>query len=341
MLGGMNARVSLPLLAAFVFAGSFALRDAGAETKKRKAPSESAEEATPRPKKKDAAEATPKPKKSSEGETAPEASTTPRPSPTSKKSAAKATPAAGAGRSTPAPATPKRKRASEEEEKLPSDPPAAKSTPKPEPASSTPAPADASADPAKQRHAGPGTVATSEILGFEDQPPRVRRLIEGALALTQQNLTYTYGSADPANGGMDCSGAIYYLLRQQGFSDVARDASGQYSWLRKQGTFFAVVSKNAGGFEFSDLLPGDLMFWSGTYSVDRDPPVTHSMIYLGVQRKRGQHIMWGSSDGRSFDGKARWGVSVFDFKMPKANRGAGEGTGADFLGYARLPGLRE
>jgi hypothetical protein len=189
--------------------------------------------------------------------------------------------------------------------------------------------------------APPATVATSEIIGFEDQPPRVQQLIEAALTLTRQNLTYTYGSADPANGGMDCSGAIYYLLRQQGFADVARDASGQYAWLRKQGQFFAVVSKNAGGFEFADLLPGDLLFWSGTYSVDRDPPVTHSMIYLGVQRKRGQHIMWGSSDGRTYDGKARYGVSVFDFKMPRTNRGAGEGTGADFLGYARIPGLRE
>lgn len=162
-------------------------------------------------------------------------------------------------------------------------------------------------------------------------------MIESALALTKLNLTYKFGSADPSEGGMDCSGAIYYMLRAQGFKNVPRDASGQYVWARKQAQFFAVVSKKADGFEFADLQPGDLLFWSGTYSVAKDPPVSHTMIYLGVQRKRGQHVMWGSSDGRTYDGKARWGVSVFDFRMPRTE-GASQ---ADFLGYARIPGLRE
>jgi hypothetical protein len=169
----------------------------------------------------------------------------------------------------------------------------------------------------------------------------VQKLINDALDLAKLNLTYRFGSDDPASGGMDCSGAVAYLLRQQGFKDVPRDSVSQYVWARKQGQFFAVISKKPGGFEFADLLPGDLMFWSGTYaaSAERDPPVTHSMIYLGVQRKRGQHVMWGSSDGRSYDGKARNGVSVFDFKMPRDNgNSAGQ---ADFLGYARIPGLRE
>jgi hypothetical protein len=178
-------------------------------------------------------------------------------------------------------------------------------------------------------------------LGFSDQPEPVKRLIERALELTKEKLTYTYGSADPANGGMDCSGAIYYVLSKEGFKDVPRDASGQYVWARKHGQFFAVVSKKADSFEFGDLLPGDLLFWSGTYQSDRDPPVTHSMIYLGIQRKRGQHVMWGSSDGRTFDGKPRWGVSVFDFKMPRSDPNNAESSKADFLGYARVPGLRD
>jgi cell wall-associated NlpC family hydrolase len=40
----------------------------------------------------------------------------------------------------------------------------------------------------------------------------VRQIIERGLDLTKQNLNYTYGSADPANGGMDCSGFVYYVL---------------------------------------------------------------------------------------------------------------------------------
>lgn len=207
----------------------------------------------------------------------------------------------------------------------------------------TPAPAatpGATPEPAKPKYAPSASISSSELLGFDEQPPQVQKLIEAALELSKQNLTYLAGSADPKLGGMDCSGAVEYLLKQQGLKDVPRDAAGQYVWARKHGQFYAVISKKAGGFEFAELLPGDLMFWSGTYDSQKDPPVTHSMIYLGVQRKRGQHVMWGSSDGRSYDGKPRFGVSVFDFKMPRADAAAGAPK-ADFLGYARVPGLRK
>ncbi len=182
------------------------------------------------------------------------------------------------------------------------------------------------------------TVEPSQIDGFDSQPEAVKKLIISALALTKQDLTYTYGSAEPSNGGMDCSGTIYYLLRQMGLNDVPRDASGQYVWARKRGKVFPVVSKKAGGFEFDDMRPGDLMFWTGTYKVDRDPPVTHTMIYLGKEKGRDQPIMVGSSDGRSYDGKSRWGVSVFDFKMPRVTEGEAVSK-TDFIGYAHIPGL--
>lgn len=180
-----------------------------------------------------------------------------------------------------------------------------------------------------------------DLFGFVEQPPQVQKLIHAALELSRQKLTYTHGSADPANGGMDCSGAIYYLLTQQGFKDVPRDASGQYVWARKTGAFFAVVSKKADSFDFGDLLPGDLLFWNGIDNTDRNSPVTHIMIYLGVQRKRAQHVMWGASDGRTYDDKPRCGVGIFDFKMPRADKNILDGAKADFLGYARIPGLRE
>ena len=54
--------------------------------------------------------------------------------------------------------------------------------------------------------------------------------------------------------------------------------------------------------------PGDLLFWTGTYSVERDPPVTHTMIYLGEEKKSGKPIMVGASDGRTYEGRtAVWG----------------------------------
>ena len=36
---------------------------------------------------------------------------------------------------------------------------------------------------------------------------------------------------------MDCSGFIYYVLKQNGFPDVPRDSSQQYVWVRKAWKF--------------------------------------------------------------------------------------------------------
>lgn len=164
----------------------------------------------------------------------------------------------------------------------------------------------------------------------------VQSLIEAALGLTKQDLTYIYGSSDPVNGGMDCSGFIYHVLSEHGFEDVPRDASGQYVWVRKAGTFRAVVSRKEDSFELNEMRPGDLLFWTGTYDSQKDPPVTHTMIYLGREKAGGQRVMVGSSDGRTYHGKKRWGVSVFDFTMPGS---ATRQKGATFIGYAHIPGM--
>ena len=185
------------------------------------------------------------------------------------------------------------------------------------------------------------TVDPEEIAEFDAQPKRVQQLIRDAVDLTRLNLTYTFGSADPDQGGMDCSGTIYYLLHAHDFADVPRDSAGQYLWTRRGVGFFPVVSKSADSAEFKELLPGDLMFWTGTYESGRDIPISHVMMYLGKEKGSGRRIMFGSSDGRSYNGIQRWGVSVFDFKMPKADpNGNGEKTKAEFVGFARIPGLR-
>ncbi|MGZ5002580.1 MAG: NlpC/P60 family protein, partial [Chthoniobacterales bacterium] len=84
----------------------------------------------------------------------------------------------------------------------------------------------------------------NEISGFESYPEPVKKLITSALQLASRNLTYKYGSADPANGGMDCSGFVYYLLKEQGLTNVPRDSSEQYVWVRKSGKFEAVISRS-------------------------------------------------------------------------------------------------
>jgi cell wall-associated NlpC family hydrolase len=186
------------------------------------------------------------------------------------------------------------------------------------------------------------TIKPEALREFSEQPPEVQSLIRNALALTEQNLGYKYGSADPGAGGMDCSGFIYYELGLAGFKDVPRDSGGQYEWVRKSGGFHAVLSRSGDSFELNDLKPGDLLFWSGTYKVDRDIPISHVMIYLGKEKSTDKPVMVGSTDGRSYEGVRRFGVSVFDFKMPsgKPNKGDPELT-AKFEGYASIPGLRK
>ncbi len=148
---------------------------------------------------------------------------------------------------------------------------------------------------------------------------------------------------------MDCSGTIYYLLKQAGFDDVPRQANEQYEWVRQKSHFYAVLSKKQDNVELREMRPGDLLFWEGTYHVDRDPPVTHVMVYLGKRKKDGVRLMFGSSDGRPYDGQRRNGVSVFDFKMPAARSGdaADAATAAapdhapDFSGYGPVPGMTD
>jgi peptidoglycan DL-endopeptidase CwlO len=78
------------------------------------------------------------------------------------------------------------------------------------------------------------------------------------------------------------------------------------------------------------MRPGDLVFWEGTYAVHRDPPISHVMIYLGREKTTKAPVMVGASDGRSYRGTRRNGVSVFDFKLPKP------GSAAKFAGHARM-----
>jgi len=260
---------------------------------------------------------------------------TPTPSPAAERKQKKASPTP-----TPSP-TPKSKskRKQASPTPAPTESPAATETPSPTPAEN---PTPSSSERAQGKKAWPNvSLSPEEIEDSDSYPLKVRQIIDAGLALTKQNLGYTYGSADPANGGMDCSGFVYYVLKQNGFPDAPRDSSQQYVWVRKGGNFKAVVSRKEDSFELDDLKPGDLLFWRGTYNIDRDPPITHSMIYLGREKRTNKRVMVGSSDGRTYDGKQRWGVSVFDFKLPPPPKSGDAKISPVFVGYGRIPGLNE
>lgn len=197
--------------------------------------------------------------------------------------------------------------------------------------------ADNQAPESTATHAPTVSITSDELIEFDSQPQAVRELIIAALELTAQGLAYTYASADPAKGGMDCSGAIYYLLKSQNIDGVPRSSHRQYRWVWESGNFTPVFAQGAKTFELDKLRPGALLFWSGTYKVDRDPAVSHVMIYLGTLKKDGRPVMAGASDGRSYAGKPRYGVSVFDFRFPlRGQPKGGNGRHSRFIGYANI-----
>ena len=211
-------------------------------------------------------------------------------------------------------------------------------TPSPTPGE-TPTPSPSPSPSPEKKKGAVATIPPNEIKGFDNYPSEVQKLISTALDLTTRNLDYKYGSADPANGGMDCSGFVSYVLTQNGVRDVPRDSSQQYVWLRKAGNFKAVNSRHENTFELDELVPGDLLFWTGTYSIDRDPPITHAMIYLGREKGTNKRIMVGASDGRTYKGESRYGVSVFDFTMPRPGKTDEGRMTPSFIGYGHIPGL--
>ena len=152
------------------------------------------------------------------------------------------------------------------------------------------------------------------------------------------HLGYQYGSSNPQNGGMDCSGTVFYLLRQMGLKDVPRQADGFYHWVWSEKLFFAVnsASTNFDSFEWKLLQPGDLLFWTGTYDVKRNPPISHVMIYLGEDEVTGHRFMFGASENRRYREMRKSGVGVFDFELPKPGT---SDSSSRFIGYARIPGL--
>lgn len=188
--------------------------------------------------------------------------------------------------------------------------------------------------PEKARVAAVSAIATDDIAGFDSYPPPTQTLIRKAAALTRQNLTYQFASSDPKNGGMDCSGTIYHLLQSCGFKNVPRQADELCRWIALRSVLYRtekVVSLADPA--FSALRPGDLLFWSGTYDTTgpRHASISHVMLYLGKRKSDGKPIIFGASDGRTYEGQKRCGVSVFDFVLPK------NGGRSAFHGYGPLP----
>lgn len=183
-------------------------------------------------------------------------------------------------------------------------------------------------------------IETSELRGFDELPESRRELVEAALKAGGEvaGMPYLYGGNGAESGGFDCSGAMYHVLRKAGLKPP-RTSSDQYLWVRDHSRLHPVsveaVDTEHGS--FSNLKPGDLVFWSGTYEPTdgRLTKITHVAMFLGHEKKDGRAVMVNATNGRSYRGTKVDGYGVCDFRVPRK-----EGK-SRMVGYGTPPGLAE
>ena len=104
-------------------------------------------------------------------------------------------------------------------------------------------------------------IPAGELAQTEHYRPNVNRVIWKATQLSKEHLGYRFGSDNPRNGAMDCSGVIYYLFKcLHPRAYVPRDSYEMYFWLLHAGVLHHVNDENFNSYQFNDLKPGDLLF---------------------------------------------------------------------------------
>ncbi len=167
------------------------------------------------------------------------------------------------------------------------------------------------------------------LFSFLSGPPPLTdwgsRFIQLARQLGDRGLDYNEDWRPPGESRaitMDCSNTTRYLYRVATSIQLPRTASDQYYYLHLQNKAWDVPQLASGfadcNFLRRNLKPGDLLFWENTYRPERQPPITHVMIFLGTNG-RGDWIMAGSQSSRGGEHNRRHGgpdIYVFNPTRP-------------------------
>jgi hypothetical protein len=156
--------------------------------------------------------------------------------------------------------------------------------------------------------------------------PTLQRLREEAHKLADMGLKYKFGADDPDSGGLDCSGAMQYLLNKIGIDDVPRTSYDQYYWLKKKKMLDDVYGKGASRKMFKKLSPGDLIFWGGTWKSGHR--VSHVMLYMGYNPADEKHYVFGARS-KSSEGLLGHGVDIFELDPDRGR----------LIAHGKIPGL--
>lgn len=193
----------------------------------------------------------------------------------------------------------------------------------------------------KESHGKPALLTTDQLEGFAALPADRKELISTALQVAQDSpwLPYVFGGADPAAGGFDCSGAMFYVMKKCEL-DPPRSSAEQFLWLKAQSRMVEIPA-DAVEFDhpiFANLHPGDLLFWGGTYAPTdgRTVNITHVALFLGHEKSDGRAVMINATDGRTYRGTKANGYGVYDFQLPKSGSAR-----SIFMGYGTPPGIAE
>lgn len=178
-------------------------------------------------------------------------------------------------------------------------------------------------------------------------PEQHTRLINSTRWLGSQHISYNESWRPPQAsaewGAMDCSNTVRFIYSAVFGVKLPRTASDQFVALRNSNRFNPAPLKPDGTVDkaalLSQLRSGDLLFWEWTYDVDREPPVSHVMIYLG-RKANGTPMMVGSSSGARGEQATHGGVDAYAFE-PNAPSGSVKGFFGNvvhrgrFIGFAR------
>jgi peptidoglycan DL-endopeptidase CwlO len=184
----------------------------------------------------------------------------------------------------------------------------------------------------------PALITTADLADFDSFPKDRRKLIEAAIAVARDSpwLPYTARGTEPSDGGFDCSGAMYFVMRSAHL-DPPRTSTAQYDWVNRNGRLHKVPpdATDLKHPSLKNLRPADLLFWGRPATSDSGVAmtITHVAMYLGEEAKDHRPVMINSTDGRSYRGIKANGYGVYDFRMPI------EGAKIAFLGYGTPPGI--
>lgn len=125
---------------------------------------------------------------------------------------------------------------------------------------------------------------------------------------------------------MDCSGTVQYIYKTLFGIQLPRSSFEQYLHVKNLGNFRTPPRREDGKIDLvalrKQLKTGDLLFWTNTHSgipKDRNPPVSHVMIYIGRNSEgimkaggantfgKGERVLRGGVDIYTFDPEQKMG----------------------------------